>query len=77
MYYVQHNCIKSVFYYLLLSNSETIFEAILLDHHPFPFVTNDSISSIFNHFSNVGEFKIHYLDESIKTSNKSVFLYQL
>lgn len=74
MYYVQHNCIKSVFSYLLLSNSETIFEAMLLDHHPFPFVTNDSIPSIFNHLSNVGEFKTHYLDESIKKKIKSVFL---
>lgn len=74
MYYMPYNCIKSVFSYLLLSNSETIFNAILLDHHPFPFVTHDSIPSVLNHFSNVGEFKIHYLDESIKTSNKSVFL---
>lgn len=36
--------IKAVFSYLLSSKPETIFKAISLDHHPFPIVTNDSIS---------------------------------
>lgn len=58
--YILYNFIKTVFSYLLLSNSETIFKAILLDHHPFPIVTNDSISNIFNHFFNTEVFKTHY-----------------
>lgn len=48
--------IKPGFSYLLLFNPKNIFELILLDHHPFPIVTNYSIPRIFNHFSNVRVF---------------------
>ena len=64
--------IKPGFSYLLLSNPESIFEVILLDHHPFPIVTDYSIPSIFNHFSNVRVFKTHAIDEYIWTLDESV-----
>lgn len=73
MYHVEYNYIKSVLFYLLLSNPETILEAILPDHHPFPTVTNYSISSIFKAFFNVRVFNIHALDECIRALYKSVF----
>lgn len=73
MYYVLYNCIKPAFSYLQLSDSETIFEAILLDHHPFPIVTNYSIPSIFNNFFSIRVFKTHAIDECIRTIHKSIF----
>ena len=57
--------IKPGFSYLLLFNPKNIFEVILLDHHPFPIVTNYSIPRIFNHFSNVRVFKTSALDKCI------------